>query len=216
VPWGVVASVVVGAYTADQQKKAGEKAAGAQEKGADQAIAEQRRQYDQTREDQMPWLQAGQWAIPRYQDTLNGNYTDFFNSPDYLATQQQGVKAMDMSAASRGGLFGGGHSADLTKYGNQLGAQQLGNYRNALGTLAGFGQNSANALGQFGANTANQISNQYGNIANARASSYGNAADANSQFAAGVGGAFNNWYQQNSANNGGGTGWYLGNNPGRG
>jgi hypothetical protein len=216
VPWGVIATAVVGAYTSNQQKKAGEKAAGAQEDAAHASIDEQRRQYDQTRLDNMPFLQAGQWAAPRYQDTLDGNYTDFYNSPDYLATQQQGVKAMDMSAAAHGGLFGGGHSADLTKYGQQLGAQQLGNYRSALGTLMGNGQNSAQSLGQFGANAANQISGQYGNIGNARASSYGNTADANSQFAAGMGGAMNNWYQNNSANNGGGTGWYLGNNPGRG
>ena len=31
-----------------------------------------------------------------------------------------------------------------------------------------------------------------------------------------IGGAFNNWYSNNLANNPGGTGWYVGNNPGVG
>ncbi len=215
-PWGVVATAVVGAYTANQQGKAGDKAADAQARGSQAAIDEQRRQFDLTRQDNMPWLDAGKWGLQRFQDVMDGNYTDFYNSPDYKATQEQGLGFLDRSAAARGGLFGGGHSADLMKYGQGLAAQQLGNYRGALGTLAGYGQNTAQALGQFGANAANAIGAQYNNIGNARASSYLNRADANSQFAAGLGNAFGNWYGNNSAMNGGGSGWYLGNNPGRG
>lgn len=215
-PWGVAVAAVVGAYGANEQKKAGEAAADAQSDASAAAIAEQRRQFDLTRQDNMPWLETGQWALGRYKDVMNGDYTDFYNSPDYLATQQQGLGFLDRSAAARGGLFGGGHGADLMKYGQGLAAQQLGNYRGALGTLAGYGQNTAQSLGQFGANAANQIGSQYNNIGNARASSYFNSADVNSQFASGLGNAFGNWYGNNSANNGGGTGWYLGNNPGKG
>ena len=45
------------------------------------------------------------------------------------------------------------------------------------------------------------------------------AYDRSNAFTGGVGsalGGLNNWYQQNSANNGGGSGWYLGSRLGRG
>lgn len=214
--WGAALVAVGTAYGAKKQGDAADDAARARQEGSDAAIGEQRRQFDLTRQDNMPWLQGGQWAVGQLQDTLSGDYAGFFDSPDYLATQEQGLDFLGRSAASRGGLFGGGNTKDLMKYGQTLAAQQLGNYRGALGTLAGYGQNAAQSLGQFGANAANQIGAQYNNAGNARASSYLSRGDTSAQLGAGLAGAFNNWYQGNKANNPGGTGWYLGNNPGRG
>ena len=151
-------------------------------------IAEQQRQFDLARQDQMPWLEAGKWALPLLQQSYSGDNEAFFNSPDYLATQKQGMQFLDRSAVSRGGLFGGGHTKDLVGYGQDLAAQQLGNYRGGLAQLAGLGQNSAQSLGQFGANKANAIGNAYMDAGRARASSYLAQGDAAAGMANGISG----------------------------
>ena len=121
-----VGTAVVGAVSQD---RAADKAADAQGQASNNSIAEQRRQFDLMRQDQMPWLRAGQWALPKLQETYDGNFTGFLNSPDYKATQEQGLSFMDRSAASRGALFSGGHSADLMKYGQGLAARRGGSDR---------------------------------------------------------------------------------------
>lgn len=206
-------SAVVGAAAQD---RAGDKAADARQNASNSSIAEQRRRFDLMRQDQMPWLQAGQWALPKLQETYDGNFTGFLNSPDYLATQQQGLSFMDRSAASRGALFSGGHSADLMKYGQGLAAQQLSNYRGGLAGLAGVGQSSAQNIGAAGMGMANSISNLYTNAGNARATAYQNQGNNLASLMGAVGSGVNQGYYQNSYRNGGGTGWYFGNQPGRG
>lgn len=208
--------LVATAYAANQQKKAAKGASNAAQSAADAATAEQRRQYDLTRQDNMPWLLAGQDALAQMQALNGGNLGKFFESPEYQFTRQQGISAQDASAASRGNLFGGSHSRDLTNYASGLASQQYGNYYNRLAAMAGIGQNTASNLGSVGQNYANAVGNNMFNAANTRASSYQQQADANSQLAGNVGSSFGRWYANNSANNGGGTGWYLGNNPGRG
>lgn len=215
-PWGIAAAAVVGAYSANQQSKAAKGAANAQTRAADAATAEQQRQFDLTRQDQQPWLQAGQNALTQMQALNSGDFSSFKESPDYQFAFNQGLQGLDRSAAARGSLFSGGHSADLMQFGQGLASQNYGNFYNRLAGLSGTGQTTASGLGSLGANMANNIGNNYMNAGNARASAYGSIADSNSQLAGGIGGAFNNWYQQNSAKNGGGTGWYLGNNPGVG
>src|SRR5690606_7233334 len=106
--------------------------------------------------------------------------------------------------------------ADRIALGQGLATQYAGNYWNKLSGLSGTGQQTGQYLGQMGANMANQAGQNAWGAANARASAYGARADANSQFAAGLGNSFGQWYGNNSARNNGGTGWYLGNNPGVG
>lgn len=187
-------------------------AAKAQKSGNDAAIAEQARQYDQTREDQLPWLQAGGSALTQMQRLNAGDYSSFQASPDYQFAMQQGIQGLDRSAARNGNLFSGGHSADLMKFGQGLASQNYNTYYNRLAGLAGVGQTAANNIGQFGQNAATNIGNLQVANGQARASTY----DAYGQGLAGLAGAFNRGYQQNSAQNGGGTGWYFGNNPGPG
>lgn len=214
-PWGV-AVAAIGAYGASQQAGAAKDGARAQRDAADAATAEQRRQYDQTREDQAPWLQAGQGALGQLQALNGGDFSSFKESPDYQFRFNEGMRGLDRSAAAKGGLYGGGHSADLLKYGAGMASQGYGDYYNRLASIAGVGQTTASGLGSLGMGMANQIGNNY--QAAGRASAYGSQgqADAWSGFAAGLGGQVNNWYQNNSAKNGGGSGWYLGNNPGKG
>lgn len=174
-------------YSANQQKKAAEEQARAAQYGIDASNAANA----QARADQAHFIEASKWALPQLQATFDGDYSGFYDSPDYLATQEQGLSFMDRSAAARGGLYSGGHSADLMKYGQGLAAQQLGNYRGGLAQLAGLGQSSAQSVGGFGMQNAGNLANLYGN----RASAYGQRADANSQMAGALGGIFNNYAQ---------------------
>lgn len=178
-PWGVAAAAVAAAGSI----YASNKAAGAQKSAANSSIAEQQREYDQTRQDQMPWLQAGQNALGLEQNYLNGDTSGFENSPDYKFAVQQGTKQLDAGATAGGNLFGGGADADRIALGQGLATQYANNYWNKLAGMAGQGQSSAQNLGAQGANTANQISGQYNNIGQANASSYANSANAFGNFA---------------------------------
>ena len=179
------------------------------------AIDEQRRQYDQTREDMAPWLSAGQNALVGLQGLLD-DPNSIQDSNAYQWRFNQGLQGLDRSAARAGNLFSGGHNADLLAYGQGMASQEYGDQWNRLVGLAGVGQTTASTLGSFGQNSASNISNALGNIGQARQSMYQQQGNNNAQMAGAVGGAFNNWYQNNLANNPGGTGWYLGKNPGKG
>lgn len=213
---GAAATIVVGAYTADQAGDAADDALNAQKDANNASIREQQRQYDLTRQDNQPFLDAGYGALRRQNEFLNGDTSGFENSVDYQWALQQGFQGLNRGAAANGSFGSGGADADRIAYGQGLASQYSNNYWDKLRGMTGQGQASVNALGDLGANMAGDIGQNYLNIGNARASAYGQKADANSQFAAGVGGAFNNWYSNNLANNPGGTGWYVGNNPGVG
>lgn len=211
-----IVTAAVGLYSAHQQRKGAKEGAKAQAAASNAAIGEQQRQYDQTRNDLSPFMQFGQQAIPLLSQLSGGDYSGFLNSPDYLAARDLGQSQIDHGAAARGGLFGGGNTRDTMKFGSQLGAQYLNQYRDSLFQQAGMGQNAAAGLGGLGANMAGQIGAQYKNIGNARQSAYQQGADTNSQLAGGLAGMFNGMYQQNQARNPGGTPWYFGSRPGAG
>lgn len=175
-PWGLVAATVVGAVgssvAANKESKAAKNASDAQTNAANQSIAEQQREYNQSRTDQMPFLQAGYGALDKENALLNGDYSGFQNSPDYQFSLNQGIGALDKSAAARGSLYSGGHSQDLTQFAQGNADQFLNSYWNKLAGQAGQGQSSANTLGALGANEANNIGNYMMNAGNARASAY--------------------------------------------
>lgn len=157
---------------------AANKSAGAQAKAGKQSIAEQQRQFDLTRKDMMPWMQAGTGALGQMQALNSGDYSKFYASPDYQFTLDQGMKFADRSAAQRGRLYSGGYGQDLVNYGQGLAATQYGNYYGRLADMAGIGNTTAQNLGAFGQNKANAVSTQYGNIGQARASAYQGYANA--------------------------------------
>lgn len=211
-----IATVAVGAYSANRQNSAARNAANAQQQATDATIAEQRRQYDLTRQDYAPFREAGVDALGRQQAFLNGDRSGFENDAGYLFMRDEMQRGVERGAAARGGLFSGGSQADLAARLGGLANTTAGDYWNRLAGRAGQGQVATSGLASLGANMAGNIGNALQNGANARASSYYNQANNNSQLAAGLGGMFNNWYQNNSANNGGGSGWYLGSRPGAG
>lgn len=67
----------------------------------------------------------------------------FQNSPDYSFAFNQGMQALQRSAAASGTLQSGGQVKAATEFGQGLASQQFGNYFNRLSSLANIGQSAA-------------------------------------------------------------------------
>lgn len=189
--WVAGAVVVSGALSSNAASKAGQAQAGA----AREAAQLQNEQYYQTREDQMPWLKAGERALGKLEGAVD--YTPFgmnqFNAdPGYAFRLAEGQKALERSAAARGGLMSGGTGKALTRYGQEMGSQEYMNAFNRyqteraaklqpLQSLAGVGQTTATTLGQAGQTTASNVGEALTSGAAARASGYVGQANALNQ-----------------------------------
>lgn len=167
---GVATAIVATSlYSANQAGKAADKQVGA----ARDAAALQNEQFQQTREDQMPWMKAGERALNKLEGAVD--YTPFgmdqFKAdPGYAFRLSEGQKSLDRSAAARGGLISGGALKAATRYGQDMGSQEYTNAFNRyqteratklqpLQSLAGVGQTTANQLGQAGASNAANVGN---------------------------------------------------------
>src|SRR5207244_3823990 len=124
-------------------------------------IAERRHEYDQSRTDQLPFLNAGYDSLDRQNAFLNGDWSGFENSPDYKFRMDQGIKALDRSAAAHGRLNSGGYGEDLTTFAQGTAAQGANDYWNKLAGRAGQGMTTATNLQSLGQSTANGMSNAY-------------------------------------------------------
>lgn len=159
----------IGLYGASKQASAAKSAANANVQGQMAAIAEQQRQYNQSRSDEMPYMQSGVQNLGIMNSLNGGDFSKFYQSPDYQWTFNQGVHAQDASAAARGRLDSGGYGEDLTRFGQGLASQQYNSFYNKIAGLANQGQSAAAGVGYLGSNKANQIGNAYGNIGAANA-----------------------------------------------
>ena len=125
-------------------------------------------------------------------------YGGFRQTPGYQFALDQGINAIDRSAASSGGLFSGETMKAAQSYGQGLQNQQYDNYLNRLSGLVANGQNAVNGAAAAGQNYATGASNALGSIGNAQAAG-----------AIGVGNALNNglsngigiWQYQKGLNN---------------
>jgi hypothetical protein len=176
----IAGSAILGAYTSNR-------AASTQANAAQAGIDAQERMFNRQTELQEPFRKAGEEALNKL-IPLASNYTpfgmnQFQQDPGYAFRLSEGMKALDRSAAARGGLLSGATLKGAQRYGQDLGSQEYMNAfnryqteRNAqlnpLQSLAGVGQTATNTLtgaaGQMGQNLATG----YGNVANARASGY--------------------------------------------
>lgn len=189
----VTAAVVTGAvaaYGAKKQSDAAKDAAGAQSNAANMGIGEQRRQFDTFQQNIQPYMQTGGQANSQLQALLSGDMSGFREDPGYQFRFDQGLQGQDRSAAARGGLFSGGHQADLINYGQGMASQEYGNYWNRLMDATRLGQNSAVGAGQLGQQSASNIGNLYGQIGQAQAGGAINSANAWSNGLSGLAGAF--------------------------
>jgi hypothetical protein len=186
-PWGAVIGAVATYIGTKNSNDAAKDGIDAQTAASQAAIDEQRREYDQSRLDQAPWMNAGKGALGDMQALNGGDFSKFHQSPDYQFAFDQGMKGLDRSAAARGRLDSGGYGQDLVKYGQGMAEQNYNNFYSRLQSMAGQGQTTATNLGTLGANMANQIGGQYNNMGNARQSGYAQIGQNNANAAAAYG-----------------------------
>lgn len=154
------------------------------------SVAEQRRQFDINQANQAPFLAAGTGAVNRlgagvraggeFGSTMPFDFQYDPNAdPGTAFRMSEGVKALDRSAASRGGLLSGATLKGVQRYGQDLGSQEYQNAfnryltgfnantgeRNSLfnriSGVAGTGQTATNQVGVAGANMAGNVGNAY-------------------------------------------------------
>lgn len=170
---------------------AAENAAALQADAANRATEMQWKMYEQQRADAEPWRQAGiralsQMADPNFMKSFS--MADFQQDPGYAFRMQEGQKALERSAAAKGGLMSGGFAKALSKYGQDYASNEYSNAYNRftndqtnrfnrLSSLAGAGQTANNTLSNLGMNYANQAGQNMMGAANAGAA--GQIASAN-------------------------------------
>jgi hypothetical protein len=247
-------SALVGAYAANRaagsQAQAAGEATQAQRDIANQQVALQREQYNKNLELNAPFREAGLTAQNKLLGYLglgegDGRYARDFSMADYQADPgyafrlSEGTKALDRTAAARGGLLSGAALKGAQRYGQDLASQEYqnafnryqvnrSNQLNPLQSLMGAGQTATGQDIAMGSNYAGNVGNAlgaYGSAAagnmigagNARASGYMGMANT----ASGALGQGLNFYQnQNLLNTllanrgvggggGGGMGGYI-------
>ncbi len=192
-PWGAAiaagATLVGSKLQSDAAKKSANKAANA----AGASSAQLQQNYDKTEANLQPYADAGKSALYGLAALNNGDYSDFKESPDYQFSLTQGLQGLDRSAAARGSLFSGGHSADITNYAEGLANQNYNSYYNKLAGLAQLGQSSATSLGSIG--TGNAAQQGQFNLAGATAQGQGiyDSANATSNALSGLAGIAGNY-----------------------
>jgi hypothetical protein len=156
---------------------------------ANNSLAFLRDAYNTTRQDQAPWLQAGQNALGTYAGQLG---TQYQQSPGYQFRFNEGQRAVQNGAAANGMINSGATAKALTRFGQGIAADDYGQWMNRQAALAGVGQTAATqsgqAAGQYGGqaagvstNLGNAIAGNTANIGNV----YGNAQTAGANNLAG-------------------------------
>lgn len=164
-----------------------------QEDAANAASAQQMAMFQQTRKDNLPWMQAGQGGLNALMQLYGmesdglGNYTRASDpgaamrmlqqDPSYQFRFNQGQGAIENSAAARGGLMSGNTLRALSDYGQNMASTEYSNVANRLAGLSGVGQAGAQFIGNAGMNTASQVGNNMMTSGQARASGYAGVAN---------------------------------------
>ncbi len=173
-------------------------AARLQSDAANHATDLQSQQYQQTRADNAPLLASRNDALSQIQNLLK-NPQGITNDPGYQFGMDQGTRALNSGAASRGMTYSGAAGKALTRFGNDYAGTKLDASYNRLSNLAGMGQVGANNNAQAGMNYANNAGNNIMGAANAGgaaamsgARGWGNALNSVSAY-----GQRNGWFGGN-------------------
>lgn len=204
-----IAAAVIGAGASLAGGLIGASAAGkaskAQVQASREASAQQQAMFDKQVELQAPFREAGLTSQNRLLQYLGlsgapgdagyGKYagdfgmSDFQADPGYSFRLAEGNKALDRSAAARGGLLSGGAMKAAQRYGQEMGSQEYmnafnryqtnrANQLNPLQSLMGAGQTGANVLTQAAGQLGSDLGQNIMGAGNARASGYIGQANA--------------------------------------
>lgn len=187
---GAVGSALIGGGAAKSAAKT-------QADAANRAADMQWKQYEQTRTDLAPWRDAGAKTLSELTTRLPEltsapDAANFRTDPGYQFRFDEGRRAIDSSAASKGMLLSGGTLKDLTRYGQGVADQQYSDWWNRernvqdstyskLSDLTRMGQNSAALTGSLGAQAATNAGNAVMSGANASAAGQVGSANAINQ-----------------------------------
>lgn len=169
-PAALVGNALIGAGAA---KSAASTQAAAQQQ-ANQLLAQQ---YQQQRADLQPYSAAGVNALSKFQGMAD--YTPFGTSqfqadPGYAFRLSEGQKALERSAAARGGLLSGGTGKRIAAYGQEAASQEYQNafnryqteraaklapYQSLINTGQASAAGQANAAGNYGTQAAQGLTN---------------------------------------------------------
>lgn len=193
----LITTAVVGVAGAGASAYEANSASNAQTSAANNAAALQQSQYNQTLQNQQPYMQAGTSALNTItQDQANGtgfaapfNPSNYIDTPGYQFQTQAGTDAINASAAATSGVLNGGTLKALDQYTTGLANttygtaynQYLANSQqqyNQLYGVASLGENATASTGAAGAAAANASGSyltQAGNAQAAGAIGTGNA-----------------------------------------
>jgi hypothetical protein len=216
----IAASAAIG-YVSSQ------KASNAQQSAANRATDAQTGMFERQVELQAPFREAGLKGQNRLLELLGlsedktaqgfGKYAsaeftpEMFSQgrdPGYAFRMAEGMKALERSAASRGGLLSGSNLKNTQRFGQNLASQEYQNafnrYQaertgtlNPYASLAGVAQSSANTLGTQAGQYGNAMASNIIGAGNAQASGYMGGANA---IAGGVGQGINFYQNQQLLN----------------
>lgn len=170
-PWMIPAAIIGSSLLGS--KSAGD-AASTQAAAADRAAELQNQQYQQTRQDQMPWMEAGKAAlnqlVPLATNYRSFGMKDFVIDPGYNFRLTEGLKQLGHQAGARGGLISGQTLKGMQDYAQNSASNEYTNAFNRyqteraaqltpLQSLAGVGQTTAAQLGVSGAANAGAVGN---------------------------------------------------------
>lgn len=160
-------------FGADEAKKAARE----QEQGYQQAGETIRGGGDTALSRYAPYAETGRTANRMIQDVMGGDYSSFYESPDYQFRKEQGEQALERGASARGMNLSGATLKDLNRFNQGLASTEYGNWYNRLVGQQGLGANVAGAEAGIDQNTARGVADTQLGRAGARASGY--MADAN-------------------------------------
>ena len=186
--WMAAATIGAGLLGA----RSASRAADVQAQATQSAQDAQERMFNKQVELQEPFRQAGIGALNKLippSDYTKFGMDQFTQDPGYAFRLSEGMKALDRTAAQRGGLLSGSTLKGAQRYGQDLASQEYMNAfnryqteRNAqlnpLQSLAGLGQTSTNALSGMAGQMGQNYATGYGNMGQARASGYLGGANA--------------------------------------
>ena len=183
------------------------------------ATALQTQMYNDQVARQQPFYQAGLNALPAYsQGVMPGGSlvkpfaaADFQTDPGYGFRVSEGMKALDRTAAARGGLLSGATLKGAERFNQDMASNEYNNaynryvgnqatQRNALAGLTGFAPTAAQQINNAGTNYATNVNNLSTNTATNYANADLTGAAARQSAYTGAGGAFANALTPNPLN----------------
>lgn len=136
-----------------------------------------------------------------HEGTGKGDLSVFQNSPGYQFRLGEGLKAVQNSAAARGGLGSGNSLRAVNDYAQGTASDDFYNFVNQMNNMAGRGQTAVQGQQSAGTNFGFGASNALGNWGDARASGTMGAANSWGNAISGAAGAASDWWSSRNRNN---------------